>query len=476
MGRPSAAAAHASKRALRARALDDNGQARSEQWCWPAGSTSLTAGLLAGVGLVVATDDALLRLSPQGCVSTLSRGFGFRYLGGAVAAGRLTNGRYLVAVSGSGGGSGSGSGGGSGGGGGSGDGVLMIDAASAHTLGWWPLPTTALSDLVREDAGSALYAIDAASGSLLQLSRDFVPHPSSMFAPGWMGEEREQLENTTIGDFSGGRTTLQLHELRRLPLAHPRTPRAQVQAAHASGLLFGFGYAWSLWENPAALAASEQGGSGGTQSRMVYPSNLSFVELGSGALLPPSSFAIALRGPGGRNPCFHRGSVLYLDSVVGGLARLSPGGGNRRLWAAGRGYESRGLAVVDDLAIFGLHRRQASEDPIGSHKDPNLANLSRHGQERVAGTLPRAPAPTAPPELVAYDLRAQALLWRLPLKGSSRVNGISAPTLSSHACTWRACSLQLVDEHAPKPEDWADILGVAMRRQFTWILPPSKVE
>lgn len=405
-------------------------------WCWPSGSTSSTSGLLSGMVLIIATDDALLKLTPQGCLSTLSRGLGYRYMG-AVAAGRLSNGRLLVSAkraltqratgrvddaTG-------------------GDALFMIDSASERTLGRWNLPTVDASAVVRDEAGSALYALDSADGSLLKLSRDFVPHPSNTWAPGWTSDERTRLENATVGDFSGGRTTLQIHLRRRYATTHPRTPKTATKSAHASALLLGFGYAWVHWSNAV-------GTPGLTPPRA---SNLTFVEIQTGALLPPASFAIPLATSGCQNPCFYRGSIVYLDGLGSGLARLHPSGRNERLWAAGAGYEGRGLAILDDLAVFGLRR----------------GRTAHHSGERMAWEARRSED-----ELVAFDLRSKVMLWRLPLRGShGAINSVSAPNAANHACVWRACALQLRDDHAPRPEAWAGTLGIASQKQFTWVLP-----
>ena len=54
------------------------------------------------------------------------------------------------------------------------DAVLMVDAARGHTLGAWPLSTGRLEELTRDDAGSALYAVDALA---LRYRRAMMPPP-----------------------------------------------------------------------------------------------------------------------------------------------------------------------------------------------------------------------------------------------------------------------------------------------------------
>ena len=418
-------------------------------WCWPQGSTASTAAaavyasaLPPGTSIFIGTDQELVKLSiSSGCFTRISAGHG-SYATGAVAAGRLSNGQLLIGVRNASSSTGSSS-------------ILMVDSATPpRTLGRWPLPSVAeLSDLVRDSAGSDVYALDSSTSGFLRLSRDLVP----WFAPEYAGPsgsgkgskltskpaERSKV-SSSLGEFSGGRSKLRLHTVRQYATSPvvTSTGAAAAHAAQPSGMLLAFGYAWIVNSNNRR----------NNRPATAQEANMSFVEIKSGAVLPASSFSVALGAAGCRNPCFYRGDVLYLDSSVGGLGRLLPNGTATLLWSAGAGCTSSGMAIIDDVAFIGLACMRQSR--------VQLANHAARARDF---------------ELAALDVRNIAVLWRMPLPARlGNINSVAAPGLAAHGCTWRACttwSKQDDPMHMPTPERWAPLLRVG--QTFTWHLFPS---
>ena len=145
--------------------------------------------------------------------------------------------------------------------------------------------------------------------------------------------------------------------------------------------------------------------------------------------------AIRLGGVNCHNPLFYRGDVLYLLSAIGGIGRLASNGSSTTLWSAGGEWFTKGLAVVDDVAYFGVSQKQ------------RLASMRN----------------TVVTELVAFDLVSSRVLSRTPLPDPGLINALSLPGLS-HSCSWRACDSRANgrlrrmyvpgDQHEPNASSW----------------------
>eukprot|EP00884_Botryococcus_braunii_P012765 jgi/Botrbrau1/2148/Bobra.0093s0053.1 len=132
----------------------------------------------------------------------------------------------------------------------------------------------------------------------------------------------------------------------------------------------------------------------------------------------------------GHNLVAWRSWLLLLDSGNGGLARFQPQTAKRdNLWHAPEpGMYTKGLAVIDDIAYFGLSPAQPKEGRADTSLDC---------------------------ELVAYDLIEGRLLWRRKVPTRGLLNVVAAPHLSE-ASTYAALrTSHPADVHAtpavPKP-------------------------
>ena len=95
-----------------------------------------------------------------------------------------------------------------------------------------------------------------------------------------------------------------------------------------------------------------------------------------------------LAGPGCHGVLWYEGRILYLLSSSGGIAQLSPDGRTDVLWSAGTSFFSKGLAILDNVAYFGLSAKQQerftrieqiSHDGHGSkHRPPHTAGQADH--------------------------------------------------------------------------------------------------
>ena len=126
-------------------------------------------------------------------------------------------------------------------------------------------------------------------------------------------------------------------------------------------------------------------------------------------MLDPATGAVERRlggvGTKSHGLVFWEGSIVMLDSDGGALLRVHPAAGNAtRLWATPqRDRYLKGLAVVDDVAFFGIAQRSPREDRASPDLNCTLA---------------------------AFDLRAGVLLWRRRLPTRGLLNLVAAPHLS----------------------------------------------
>ena len=361
--------------------------------------------------LVIATHQFLYQLDASGCLALLSAGHGHYY--GAVRAfdsrhpehalGALLVGTQskhaigharnvtssMAATS---------------------DGMLLVDVARRHTVGAWALPTSYLHDTIRTDDG-ALLSVDSVDASVLRIephADDAAGHPSeerTLFSLPWAASGKEKAATTLV--------SLQLRRKWSSAL-DPSNQRARL-LAHPNGVGLALSHLWVLNNN------------------LLRPSNLTLIDLSSGRVRPT---AVRLGAPNCHSAIFHRGDVLYLASSAGGLERLGADGKVHSLWRAGENYFTKGLAVVDDVAYFGLSTKATSA-------------VARNWVQ---------------PELVAFDIARGRLLWRQPLPaGSGLINTVSAPAVHAAGCTWRACSSaepsRDADVHAPDAKRWQALLG-----------------
>ena len=279
--------------------------------------------------------------------------------------------------------------------------ALLLDPSTRRTLGWFLLPTSYLHDMVFDDSTRDAYAIDSDTGLVSRLALE-VSEPLAGRSHASEGPSDDTDSTLPLG--SGAAASLWVRRTYRA-VAHS----SMSSAAHINNLVFGLGKMWVMHNN------------------MHRRSKLQLVDLGSGEL--QASFPLG--GRNCHNPCWHHGELLYLLSGVGGLGRLSPDGSSTTLWSAGSQWFSKGLAVVDDIAYFGVSPK------------------SRWAAQRNWAEC----------ELAAFDLRAGALLWRTPLPFPGLINAISAPRVAP-TCSWRACSSTSDgQQHGPRPGQWAGVDG-----------------
>jgi hypothetical protein len=182
----------------------------------------------------------------------------------------------------------------------------------------------------------------------------------------------------------------------------------RARAAHANNVAVALGHLWVMHNNMARTSA------------------LQLIELTTGqprATLP-------LGGPNCHNPCFYFGRVLYLLSSSGGLGLLHPNGTSSVLFRAGPKWFSKGLAVVDHVAYFGLAPKQRSA-------------VERNWAES---------------ELAAVALPAGRLLWRRPVPFPGLVNSVAAPAVAPF-CSWRACDTGGRADHLPRRAEWRHLVN-----------------
>ena len=123
-----------------------------------------------------------------------------------------------------------------------------------------------------------------------------------------------------------------------------------------------------------------------------------------------------------------RQGLVALDSDSAALMTVDLTSGNTtRLWAAAEdGRYLKGLAVVDDIAFFGVA-------------------LSQKRQARDSAELSC--------ELAAFDLREGVLLWRRTLPTRGLLNVVAAPHLQVESTAWAvetqpaAAGLLRISEH-----------------------------
>ena len=278
--------------------------------------------------------------------------------------------------------------------------AMLFDPSTRRTLGWFLLPTSYLHDMVYDDVTRDAYAVDSDTGLIsrltLEVNESLVDGSDSSGAP-----------DSTLRLRSGATASLLVRRTYRA-VSHSSMP----SMAHINNLVFGLGKMWVMHNNMHRL------------------SMVQLVDLDSGEL--QASFLLG--GRNCHNPCWHRGELLYLMSGIGGLGRLSPDGSSTTLWSAGGQWFSKGLAVVDDVAYFGVSPK------------------SRWAAQRNWAEC----------ELAAFDLRAGALLWRTPLPFPGLINAISAPRVAP-TCSWRACSSTSDgQQHGPRPGQWTGIDGARL--------------
>ena len=145
-----------------------------------------------------------------------------------------------------------------------------------------------------------------------------------------------------------------------------------------------------------ASSAIAQPGCSVLHNNLQSTSELHLFELATGAPVR----TLLLGGPNCHNPLFYKGELLYLLSSSGGLARLRADGGSTTLWEAGSEWFTKGLAVVDDVAYFGLSRktRQARDatSPPWSSRRSTSPPAPRAAPALLVPGLPRRPASSTP--------------------------------------------------------------------------------
>jgi len=272
------------------------------------------------------------------------------------------------------------------------DALLLVDPAARRVRGHWRLPTQYLHDSATHDG--AIHAVDTATGYVSALR--------------------------TVG---GAAATPDLRVVRRYAAS-----TARPMMSHINNVGFGGGAVWVLENNNRQRS--------------------SVVALDAASGAPRGKFALG--GPNCHQLNWFRGALVHLLSSVGGIVVLrppaAPGGAPaaEELWSAGPLYFSKGLAIVDGVAYFGVARKQAAPPTEGEASARRRA--ARFDRNAAAA------------ELVAYDLDARALRWRRALPFSGLVNAVSAPEVAAY-CSWRACSRTGTNAtdalaHGPKAELW----------------------
>jgi outer membrane protein assembly factor BamB len=285
------------------------------------------------------------------------------------------------------------------------DALLVLDQFSRSVLGWWSLPSLYLHDTIYDPDSRALFAVDSDTGKVLRLSLDSSP-------PGDGPVGRLPLSPGPPPVVPSGYARLSLHRSYDSVPVGGLVPRMlgpmRARAAHANNVAVALGHLWVMHNNMARTSA------------------LQLVDLTTGE--PRAT--LRLGGPNCHNPCFYSGRVLYLLSSSGGLGMLHPNGSSHTLFQAGPSWFSKGLAVVDHVAYFGLAPKQ------------------RSGVERN----------WADSQLAAFALLTGRLLWRRLLPFTGLVNSVSAPLLASY-CSWRACDTEGRGDHLPRKEEWRQLVN-----------------
>ena len=259
------------------------------------------------------------------------------------------------------------------------DALLLIrdDGGSGATAGAWMLPTGYLHDAVTADDG-LLYAVDTATGRVcefaIEVAATAIASGALRAATGWLSlaprpSAARVSQHRTIG-------TVQW------PLS------AVAHTAHANNVLVTKDLLWVM------------------HNHVLYTPSLNILDRHTGA----HRRSITLAADNCHNPLFYEGDVLYLLSSIGGIGRLAPNGSSVTIWAAGDAWFTKGLAVIDGVAHFGISRQQARA------VDRNDA---------IA-------------ELIALDLGTGKVRLRTAMPGKGLINAVSAPRLR-HSCSWRAC-------------------------------------
>lgn len=285
------------------------------------------------------------------------------------------------------------------------DALLVLDPASRSVLGWWSLPSSYLHDTIYEPDSRALFAVDSDTARVLRLSLDSPPAGPGPTTPG-------RLPLSPLSARTGHARLALRRSYDSLPGGGSLVPRLlspmRARAAHANNVAVALGHLWVMHNNMARTSA------------------LQLVDLDTGQ----PRVTLVLGGPNCHNPCFYSGRVLYLLSSSGGLGMLHPNGTSTTLFQAGSGWFSKGLAVVDHVAYFGLAPKQ------------------RSGVERN----------WAASQLAAFALGTGRLLWRRPLPFAGLVNSVSAPGLAPF-CSWRACDTKGGGEHLPRQAEWRHLVN-----------------
>ena len=261
-----------------------------------------------------------------------------------------------------------------------GDALLLIATTPPKLLGAWVMPTAYLHDSTVDDTGT-LHATDTASGQVLELR--------------------------AIPPAAGGNMWSSLVVRRQARVA---TQPGEARVEHVNGVSFDERRLWVMHHRMNL-----------TSEVRVYSRD--DAQRGECARLP-------LGGTTCHGVLWYGGRLLYLLSAAGGIAALSPGNRSAMLWSAGDGYFSKGLAVLDGVAYFGLAAKQL-------RFNRNEASC----------------------EIVALDLESTRVLWRRAVPFPGLVNAISLPSVGS-TCSWRACSAEAArmsraaEEHGPQPGQW----------------------
>ena len=365
------------------------------------------------------------------------------------------------------------------------DGVLLVNMRrKPRVSGAWVLPTRYLHDMIRlggADIGSAsMLAVDTADATVVHLQPERVSlAPLPRRTIGAPGNDQTQPRGSLLrmhsqamavspssSPSSSSRlplpsalpSALRLRVLRRYASLGASALAAQRRAAHANAVVHAFGYAWVVHTHLGRR-----------------PSSLQLVDMASGELHPTT---VPLAGRNCHSPVFHRGSLLYLNSSVGGLARLSSDGRHESLWQGGPHRFSKGLAVIDDVAYFGVSDKTGA---VGR----NWARSEIVAVDLAGSTTSTTTTTTASSSGGKSRVR---LLWSVPLPPPhGLVNSLAAPAVAAHGCSWRACSTARrhasaapgrhehsarLDEaipedndddavHLPRRDRWAALLGLA---------------
>ena len=275
--------------------------------------------------------------------------------------------------------------------------------------------------MLRADDGS-YFAIDTTDGVVWRLQLEQEP-------PSKRVQRRDAAEDVLLR---------RIRVLGRYSSIEASAPPSAARTAHANSALVALGHLWVLHNN------------------LRRRSQLVLIDLSSGKRHPT---AIPLGGPNCHSAVFHRGDVLYLNSSIGGLARLRADGSQQSLWQAGPQKFAKGLAVVDDVAYFGVSDRSSAIARNWAQVDLVAVHVAPSGAGRW--------------------------LWTRRLPSTGLVNSVSAPHVAPHGCTWRACSTRArwstgsstqagsdgsegaadtADDdgkaHLPRREQWARILGL----------------